>query len=263
MQDDPISSSLSKSFKSFQSSMTGVERAYGEIRRQIETFQSPDIIPRNYLKELAGNLAHEIRNPLSGISNYVELLSKSDDSSRSHGISAILEGIDRIDKIVENLIVFSRPVELSRINCNFCDTVRSAVDCTRRDFKGPIDQVDFSVRLPETGVYAKVDPVLMLQALQNLLTNALEAMPKGGTTTIALVQNTHLKKLVLCIGDQGRGLPGNNCEKPFYPFYTTKTYGMGLGLPTTRLIIEKHGGKVWLKNSLEAGAVAIVNLPAN
>ena len=251
---------IEKSFETFNSSITNIQKAFGEIQKQINSYNDADIVPRDYLKEMAGNLAHEIRNPLGGIATNVELLCSENDEQQSRSIESILEGVYRIDKIVENLIVFSRPIVLQTIKSNFNDTVESAVEAIRKQLPDP-DRYVFTTFLPVRQTYVSIDPVLMLQALQNILVNAVENMPEGGTVTIALSENQRLGKLVCCIGDSGDGLLDDDTEKPFYPFYTTKTNGMGLGLPTSRLIIEKHQGRLWLNGNRKNGAVAILKLP--
>jgi signal transduction histidine kinase len=263
MEGNSLFSDLEKSFESFNSSISNVRKAFGEISRQIDAYRDSENVPRDYLKVMAGNLAHEIRNPLGGIATFVELLSDSGGKQHEKNIEGILEGVYRIDKIVENLIVFSRPMVLQTMRCNFCDTVKRAVESVRDDFNGQSPSVNFSLRLPENEIYIDIDPLLMLQAIQNILCNAIEVMSEGGTVTLALIENQMLGKMVLCIADQGNGLSDQQFERPFYPFYTTKTNGMGLGLPTTRLIVEKHGGKIWLKNGRHTGAVVIIKLPIN
>ena len=85
-------------------------------------------------------------------------------------------------------------------------------------------------------------------------------MPEGGEIKIALMERPRTNKMVICISDEGQGLAEDNEEKPFYPFYTTKTNGMGMGLPTSRLIVEKHGGKIYLKKN-QHGVTVTINLP--
>ena len=92
---------IEKSFETFNSSISNIQKAFGEIQKQINSYNDTDIVPRDYLKEMAGNLAHEIRNPLGGIATNVELLSSDSDEQQSRSIESILEGVYRIDKIVE------------------------------------------------------------------------------------------------------------------------------------------------------------------
>jgi len=171
-----------------------------------------------------------------------------------------LQGIDRIDKIVENLIVFSKPVVLQTSKCNFPDLIHRAIENVKEEFKIDENKYAFSLHLPQKEIFLNLDSPLMLQALQNILQNSVEFMPEGGEIKIALVEKQRTNKVVLCVADAGRGLAESNEEKLFYPFFTTKINGMGLGLPTSRLIVEKHGGKIYLKEN-QHGITVTINLP--
>ncbi|MFQ5649099.1 MAG: nitrogen regulation protein NR(II) [bacterium] len=261
MNDPSPLSELEKCFQDFNASLTDIEKAYGRISRQIDEYRSHEIVPRNYLEELAGNLAHEIRNPLAGIAMLVELLSKESSKTQMENIQGILEGVQRIDTIVENLIVFSQPVRFQTVRCNLSDLLKRAAETARAWLGERNRDYPFVLPLPLEQVYVEVDPVLMLQAIQNLLRNAVEVMPDGGQTTIKVTLNQPKNKVKVSIEDEGPGLPNRDFEKPFYPFHTTKTYGMGLGLPTSRLIVEKHGGKISLKNRDQKGLQVTLTLP--
>lgn len=258
MNEDAPLSGIEKSIEHFNSSLSNLEKAYHRISQKIDDYQKHEIVPREYLKEMAGNLAHEIRNPLSIISTMVELLTEQKEDARS--IQGILSGVERIDKIVENLIVFSRPLTLKPIESNFCDLLGQAVETTKSELKSSEPRFDFVIATSSVEVFVKTDPVLMLQAIQNILQNAVEIMSDGGTISLKLTQEKKEKQLLLTIADEGPGLSDKNEEKPFYPFFTTKTYGMGLGLPTARLIVEKHGGKAWMERR-EKGTAVLLNLP--
>jgi two-component system sensor histidine kinase AtoS len=258
MNDSILSQEIEKCFEHFDASITDVQRAYQKVWRQIDSFKLQENLPKNYLSEMAGNLAHEIRNPLCGIANLVTLLSEEDESEKSKGVHGILEGVRRIDKIVENLIVFSQPVVIERINCNLCDIARSAVATTKREWSDT-GQVEFVVELPEQEVFVKVDPELMLKVAKNLIQNALENMPEGGRIFIKLTEGDG--KFDLLIRDEGRGLAIKDTEKPFYPFYTTKTYGMGLGLSISRLVLEEHGCEIKLRSNKDSGVTVTITYP--
>ena len=251
---------IEKSIECFNSSISSIEQAYEKISKQIDEYRLAETVPRDYLVELAGNLAHEIRNPLAGIANLVELLSEDPGGEGTRKIEGILNGIERIDKIVENLIVFSRPIVLQQIDCNFRDILKRAVDTIQSEYLDDgAHSYDFQFVRQDDPFFVTIDPILMLQAIQNVLANALTAMPDGGTIVMTLAkQGTYL---FLAIQDQGAGLLAPDSEKPFYPFYTTKTYGMGLGLPTSRLILERHGGRIWIETNEDAGVTVKMTLP--
>lgn len=252
-------SEIQKSFQNFSTSITGIEKAYGKISRKIDEFGAHENIPRDYLTEMAGNLANEIRNPLGGIANLVELLSQDPQARHSKNIDGILDGVRRIDQIVENLIIFSRPVELKSVACNFTGIIGHAIDSVKARVDTNVTKFQFNFLSCEYEIYVKLDPVLILQALQNIMVNSVEAMPEGGEISIKIEKEK--KQVALEIKDEGLGLKGVNSEKPFYPFYTTKANGMGLGLPTARLIIEKHAGKIWIDDSMESGTEVRIIVP--
>ncbi|MCG8603462.1 HAMP domain-containing histidine kinase [bacterium] len=258
MKDNILNQEIEKCFEQFDASIMDVQKAYQKVWRQIDSFKLQESLPKNYLSEMAGNLAHEIRNPLCGIANLVTLLSEDDESLKSRGVHGILEGVQRIDKIVENLIFFSQPVVIEKINCDLCDIVRSAVATAIREWQGS-NRVEFLVELPKHEVFIKVDPELMLKVAKNLIRNALENMPGGGRIFIELKQRKAQFDLLIC--DEGRGLAVEDTEKPFYPFYTTKTYGMGLGLSISRLVLEEHGYKINLRNNKDKGVTVTITYP--
>jgi len=262
MHEHSLIAELEKSFADFNSSISDIQRVYGRISSKIAAYHNPDAISREYLKEMAGNLAHEIRNPLGGIATYVELLG-DDAGAHSENIEAILAGVQRIDKIVENLIVFSKPVVLHKIKCNFPDLVEKVVQslCASRADARP--EVTVRFHRPKDELFANIDVQLMQQALMNVLINSVENMSEDGAIDIALSERTQDGRIALCLSDTGNGLVDDDVEKPFYPFYTTKTYGMGLGLPTTRLIIEKHNGHVRMQKNRQQGVMVIIQLPVS
>jgi len=251
---------LEKCFENFNSSISHIQKVYSRLWRQIEEYNHKDNIPRETLIDLAGNLAHEIRNPLGGIVNFVALLSDDLGLKKSKKVKGILEGVDRINKIVENLILFSKPVEPQKIRCNFVDVIKSAVETVKKNSIKNGKSYQFIFRFIEPEIYVSVDPQLIIQALQNIIHNSVESMSEGGKIKISISENEKLKKLSLRIADEGKGILDGDVTKPFMPFYTTKTNGMGLGLSTTRMIIEQHGGQIFLKNKTNKGVVVVVNL---
>ena len=260
MEDKALISEIEKSFASFNASIGDIQKSYGKLWQQLGAYQDTQIVPREYLKEMAGNLAHEIRNPLGGISNFVHLLSDKEEVRKSSSVQGILQGIDRIDNIVENLIVFSKPVVLQTSHGDFLKIIQQAIDNVKQENQLDECKFVFSLNTPEKEVFLNLDSHLILQALQNILQNSIEFMPQGGEIKIELLKKASAGEICLSIADEGQGLIENNEAKPFYPFYTTKTNGMGLGLPTSRLIIEKHGGNVSLKEN-KLGLTVIISLP--
>ncbi len=254
---------LKKCFESFNASLSEVEKAYGRIIRQIDAYCRQDTMPVEYLKELAGNLAHEIRNPLAGIAVLTELLAQQGEDDQARSIQGILHGVQRIDTIVESLIAFSQPLVFHTTQCNVGDLLQRAVEAARMQLQGACEDYRFELDLPQETIHREIDPALMLQAVQNVLKNSIEVMPDGGDIRLSLSHDEPKHILVVEIEDEGPGLTSADVDKPFYPFFTTKTYGMGLGLPASRLIVEKHGGGILIQNrpEPETGVRVILTLP--
>jgi signal transduction histidine kinase len=260
MEEQSLTPDIERCFDSFNASIASIQGAYKKLVREINDYHDAETVPNDFLKEMAGNLAHEIRNPLGGIANFVALLRDDGGEQQPTTFDNIQQGIERIDKVVENLIVFSNPVVPNLMRCNFKDLVRGAIECVKRDLR--IDtRSRFLTKLPRGRIILEIDPELMLQALKNVLQNAVEAMPDGGRVELSVKPLKTPNEVVITVVDEGRGLQNGDEEKAFYPFYTTKTNGMGLGLPTARLIIAKHGGKIKLKNRAKKGVEASIRLP--
>jgi signal transduction histidine kinase len=261
MDKNSIHNDLEKSFGDFTASVENIEKAYSRLWRQIQEFKNKESLSSKNLEEMAGNLAHGIRNPLGGIANFVSLLSSEIPSKQSEKIQRILEGVERIDKIVESLIFFSRPITPELIKCNFVDIVKGAIENVKEKDILADSKYFFSFQSPEGELYILMDPYLIKQALQNILQNSVEAMPEGGTIKILVTEHRKVKRLKVRIEDEGEGLVDGDAEKPFCPFYTTKVYGMGLGLPSARMIVERHRGRIWLNERRGAGVAVVFYLP--
>ncbi len=261
MEDTNSILEIEKCFENFNSSISGIQKVYSRLWRQIEETTNKNNFPRNKLEDLAGNLAHEIRNPLGGIANFVSLLSDELGPQKSKNVQGIFKGIDRIDKIMDNFILFSRPIDSTTIRCNFLDLIKSAVTSVKKYSIKNENRFRFIFQFTDPELYVRVDPQHMIQALQNLLQNSIESMPTGGTIKLSISQKMNSEKLRLSVADEGCGIHNGDLNKPFNPFYSTKPDGIGLGLSTAQMIIEQSGGRICLKENANYGIRAIIKLP--
>ena len=218
------------------------------------------------LGELAGGLAHEMKNPLAGIKASLELAVSSpaldDDNRESLRMSS--EQLKRIEVLLKNLLNFARPPKplslLTDVN-DVLDATLSLAQKHPRFQRGRGQAVtvarDFSPGLPPT----LVDPLQLQQVFMNLLINAAEAMPNGGTITVRTSYDPVAHILQVSVTDTGEGVDPQVVEKIFQPFYTTKSKGSGLGLSITKRLIEQHGGNIRAVNNLDRGVSFLVDLP--
>lgn len=246
---------LERSFENFTEVIDDIQNAYGKLLQQIKAANQDNTLPWEVLEEMAGNLAHGIRNPLGGITNFISLLSDEIPPEGLKRISKIKEGVERIDTILENLILFSRPMAPQFIKCNVVDVLNAAIRSFEKSTKG-----DISFRLSDIELLVELDPELMKQAFINILQNSVEAMPEGGEIEIS-VENGAKDRGLIQFKDNGKGLADADFEKLFLPFYTTKVNGVGLGLALARMVVEKHSGEITLTARETNGAIVAISLP--
>ncbi|MCP4640383.1 MAG: PAS domain S-box protein, partial [bacterium] len=208
--------------------------------------------------EMGASIAHEIRNPLAGISGAVQVLAKSVDTedSRHEVFKDVLAQVARVEETVNGLLMFARPWTPERCTC---DLVEVAMDAARRAARGEdADRATFEWEMPDS-LEVHADPELMLQVLTNVYRNAVQAMPEGGRIRVKgeLLPDAARLEIV----DEGEGISEEVVQQAFNPFFTTKTRGTGLGLSVCRQIMEPHGGSITIQNAESGGAKVILTVP--
>jgi signal transduction histidine kinase len=207
------------------------------------------------LGEMSAGIAHELRNPMAVINGYLSLLARKQDDSGQKIIRDVVTEINTMNRIIGDLLTFARPTSLNRVKVNVKEMVEGCV-LNLLQAKGPDARITTALKLNDAG--ATVDEGLMRQAFSNLLQNALEAMPEGGTLTV----ETHDgKELFLVIKDTGIGIPRDAIKKIFLPFFTTKDRGVGMGLALAHKIITSHGGRIEVESEEGRGTTFTVSLP--
>ena len=216
------------------------------------------------IAQLAGGLAHEIRNPLSTMRMNLELLAEEFENPENARDRRALQKIERIHKesvrlqaILEDFLRFARVLDIkphpSDLNAlvedlrDFCEGQGAA--------QGVISRTQLDHGLP----LIEMDADMFKQALLNLILNAQHAMPDGGE--LILTTRREDEWVVLDIVDTGVGIPLGEQAKVFDAFYSTRAGGSGLGLPTTRKIIEAHGGAIGLESEPGKGSKFSIRLP--
>jgi two-component system, NtrC family, sensor histidine kinase HydH len=211
--------------------------------------------------ELASGVAHEIRNPLNAIGLIAQRFSREfTPRSGAREFRALAEIMHsetgRVNAIIRQFLAFARPPDLKRIDLavtEFTDRV-AGVFSPQAQEKG----VGFSQSV-EKGLRASLDPDQMLQALLNVLQNALHATPPGGTITLT-VDPVHLW-LRFRVSDTGEGIPPAALEKIFNLYYSSKSDGTGLGLSITQQIVGQHDGRIDVSSSPGKGTVVTIEIP--
>src|SRR5687768_8403781 len=212
------------------------------------------------LGRAAAQVAHEVKNPLAGLLLYsLHLKSKAEKFSESEAslVDKIADTIEQLIRRVEQILGFARPLSLSPRPGDLNKIINRVLELLRP--QSTANKVEVRLALDQNAATAMIDEASMNGALMNLILNAIEAMPKGGTMSIttAAVDAT----LRLEITDTGRGISEEEAKNIFEPFYTTKEQGLGLGMPYARKIIEQHGGTISLRSQLGEGTTIYVTLP--
>lgn len=209
--------------------------------------------------ELAAGAAHEIRNPLTSIRGFIQLLEPQLKSAQTDStcVQIILEEISRIDEIIKDLLLMAKPATPRIETCRMEQVVEDSIVLVQNEAtaRGVSIERDF----PPDLVAIRADPRQLRQVFLNLFTNALDAMPAGGVITVCIrVEDGFIRADVK---DTGIGIPAEDLKRLFDPFYTTKETGVGLGLSVCHGIIRSHGGRIEVQSSPGQGAVFSVYLP--
>jgi len=219
------------------------------------------------LGELSGGLAHEIKNPLAGVKASLDVISADEHLPAEDRdiLQKSIEQIKRIETLIKNLLNFARPPKPQFMSVDVNSVLNTTITMAQRLplFSDNNGQPIRIVRLLDRRVFeVTADPFQLQQVFMNLLINAGEAMPRGGTVTVRTSINPLAQTVNITVTDSGEGMDPGLVEKIFQPFYTTKSKGTGLGLSITKRLIEQHGGSIRVMNNRDRGVSFSVTLPA-
>jgi two-component system sensor histidine kinase AtoS len=232
--------------------------------------QAEDALQRTEQLRVAGDLAagltHELKNSLAGIKISIEVLLDEltlSDEDRNVLMRMISE-IRRIELLMRDLLNFARPSKPQLAFVNINTILNTAMTFSLRGVGSTSDGSslitlvkDLDENIPRT----MADPMQLQQVFMNLLLNAVESMPSGGSITVKTLYEAREDLIRISISDTGRGVDEELLERIFDPFVTTKPKGTGLGLPITKGIVEQHGGAIHLANNPGGGATFSIVLP--
>lgn len=212
------------------------------------------------LGELAAQVAHEVRTPLGIIKGATELLASrvQDPSTRRH-ISVLLEEVERLNKAVESILRLGTPLRINRASVNLSDLLRTVTPTsTTWSAAGPhrVQLILSPEPLTVTG-----DRELLHHALTNLVRNAFQAMPAGGTVTVTTRPSGDGSRAVVAVADTGVGLSAADLKRLGEPFFTKRAGGVGLGFALARRIVAEHGGTIEVNSTYGQGTVITIRLP--
>ncbi len=219
------------------------------------------------LGELAGGLAHEIKNPLAGVKATLDVLSAdpSVTDENREALTRASESLRRMEGLLRSFLSFARPPAPRLAVTDLRGVLDSTIALAQQHplfGRGRPEQVAVEKRYDGDLPAVTADPVQLQQVFLNLLLNAAEAMPGGGTVTVAAACDRARGTLSVRVSDTGGGVDDVVRDKIFQPFFTTKAKGTGLGLSISKRLIEQHGGTIRVEGNGATGATFLVTLPA-
>jgi PAS domain S-box-containing protein len=210
---------------------------------------------------LTSQIAHELNNPLYGIMNTLELLKTEipDTSKRRRLLDMSLSEIVRLSVMLKNMLTFSRPEEEARKDVDMNNFLEGILMLLEKQLKE--EDIRLVTEYDEKLPVVKVSPNQMRQVLLNIVKNAIEAMPRGGTLTISTRKENG--RLRILVRDTGIGMSEQIKQKIFDAFFTTKEQvrGVGLGLSVCYGIVQDHGGEIQVESVPEKGSTFLIILP--
>jgi PAS domain S-box-containing protein len=209
---------------------------------------------------LTSGVGHEVKNPINAIVVHLELMRtklSSEESPAMRHLTVIQSEIQRLDRVVQTLVDFSRPVEPHMQEQDFRQVIGKVMQLASAELA--THAVNVVSRMPEHVVLVKVDTDMMRQALLNIVLNGTQAMPEGGTLTIELAEEA--RAAVLSVTDDGVGISREILPRIFDLYFTTKKDGSGIGLAMTYRIVQLHSGIVEVASEVGKGTTFTIRIP--
>lgn len=212
----------------------------------------------NVIGELAAGIAHEIRNPMTALKGFVQLLKEETKGKNPMYYQVITTELDRIETIINEFLLLAKPKAIKYQMKDVSQIMKETVDLLKA--QAVLHNVQIDVHYVRSLPKIYCEPNQLKKVFINLIKNAIEVMPKGGTITVHL-DRTDTKQIQVSIHDEGDGMPQEVINKLGEPFYTTKERGTGLGLMVSFKIIEEHNGTIKIDSQIGEGTTFHICLP--
>lgn len=209
--------------------------------------------------QLAASIAHEIRNPMTALKGFTQLLRVSASEESKRYLSVIDDEIVRMESILSDMLILSKPSTNEKETISLYGLISSMIRVIqpKANLDG-ITIVEKEITLSDDSIFG--DAGKLRQVFLNLLKNALESMPWGGVLTIG-IEKSREGDFTLSISDTGKGLGVDQLKHIFTPYFTTKVGGTGLGLPFALKTIEAHGGMIAVESEIDVGTTFMISFP--
>ncbi|MDT3699305.1 MAG: ATP-binding protein [Thermincola sp.] len=209
--------------------------------------------------ELAAGMAHEIRNPLTAVKGFIQILKGRDKYSEDKEILDLISGsVDHIEGIVRETLLLAKPQKIRETNIQLTKLVTETCKFMRTE--AVLKGISLELQSVDTPINVLGDEIHIKQVLVNIIKNAIEASADNGQIHISLEQ-TQRNSALIGVRDNGKGISPKELEKIGTPFFTTKASGTGLGLSVSKRIIEEHRGNFRIKSKVGKGTKVMIELP--
>lgn len=208
--------------------------------------------------QLAAGIAHEIRNPITSIKGFTQLM-RSGVADKRQYLDIMASEIERIELILNELLILAKPQAIKFERKDIRAILNQVM--TLLDSQANLNGVEFELAFDSRTPYLHCDENQLKQVFINFIKNAIESMPRGGKLTIETSGDD--ERMVVRLADQGCGIPKDVLAKLGQPFYTTKDKGTGLGFMVSRQIIEQHAGDIRIESEVDVGTTVYITLPVN
>ena len=220
-------------------------------------------------RELARRLAHELKNPLFPLQLTVENLVRAREQSPQQfdevfqeSSQTLLAEISNLKAIIGRFSEFSKMPHPQLQSAQVNEVLRGVAQLFQAQLQAPgREPIECKLELEEGLDPIAADPELLHRALSNLVLNAMDAMPNGGTLTLRSRRDDG--KVIMEVADTGSGLTREECERIFTPYYTSKQHGTGLGLAIVQSVVSDHGGRISVRSEPQRGTIFVIELPDN
>jgi two-component system sensor histidine kinase HydH len=248
-------------FPDLHRQMRGIIEEIGRVIDQLEQ-REREVVRAEQLAavgQIAAGVAHELRNPLTSIKMLVQVGREGNPPAglAPDDLRVVEQQARRMEQTIQTFLDFARPPRTEQRRADITEVVRRAIVLV--EGRARRQKVTLHALLPEEPIYLKIDADQVQQVLVNLLLNALDALPRGGTVRVEI--ETTEGKVAVSVRDSGAGISARIRPRLFEPFVSSKENGLGLGLSICKRLIEAHGGSIHGENDDNGGAAFTFTLP--
>jgi len=252
-----------REFGSLGKDFNQMVESFENAQKELQAYHQKELLNTQKLAtigEMSARIAHEIRNPITGIARAMEvIIADMKDSDHKPILEEIQRQANRVNQAISNMLRFSRSKEIFLEKGDINEIIKSLVFFLK--YQAHDKEVNFELAVAEDIPQFLFDRELIENVLLNISLNAIETIPENGTIKFTTHYYAKRKVVVISVSDNGSGISAETGTEIFKPFYTTRTKGTGLGLAISKDIIEKHKGELWFENNAGKGCTFFISLP--